>query len=136
MLTEIVGQDTDADVPALNDRADDGLDAPADMATQMSPQLAAELATQFSPQLAAELATQVRDAVTLRLLQRSHELVDRHLHEHLGAMVAAEVQQVTDGLAARLRTGLEPVLRELIAQAVSEELDRYNRGLSSPPPGP
>ena len=93
---------------------------------------------------ASRIAEQVRDAVTRRLLERSRELLDRHLRDQLHAMLAAELEPLAQELAARIHDriharlydGLEPVVRELITQAVLEELDRYNRGLSSPPPGP
>jgi hypothetical protein len=138
MLTEVVSAADD--IPELTDRLDgaghaSGTDrVPGDLGIVGDPADAAD------PLDLTDLATQVRNAVTQRLLERSREQLDAHLRQHLATMLAAEVDALVaerlDDITARLRAGLEPVVRELVAQAVSQELARYNRGLSSPPSGP
>ena len=75
------------------------------------------------------LAERVRENVTERLARRSQALLDAALRDSLQAVV----DRATESLAADLRESVTRTVRDLVAQAVNEEITRVHAEIARRP---
>lgn len=96
------------------------------MATRTPPRFVPTLTevVQTGPDSLAPLSSFSQEQLTQRVLQRVDLVLDRRLRE---AIATAIVEQ-TNALVPVLRERIEGVVRELVAQAVAEEIEARQRG--------
>jgi hypothetical protein len=96
------------------------------MATRTPPRFVPTLTevVQTGPDALAPISSFSQEQVAHRVLQRVDLVLDRRLREAIATVIIEQ----TNALVPMLRERIDGVVRELVAQAVAEEMDARQRG--------
>jgi hypothetical protein len=96
------------------------------MATRTPPRFVPTLTevVQSGPDTLAPISSFSQEQLAQRVLQRVDLVLDRRLREAIATVIVEQ----TNALVPMLRERIDGVVRELVAQAVAEEMDARQRG--------